>query len=112
MTNQSFRHFIEETSSYHKGSRIFYSYAVLVMMYPLVDLNCNAHTKALTLILSKSNHFGELKNCLKKMVAPDCKVKLFLEFVNEKSVFFPDLANSTLLGVHLQVPRSQISGLQ
>lgn len=71
--NQSFRNFIKHTS-FFDGRSIFLSYAVLVMMYPLIELNCNTRTKAITLILSDLIKDSErLEDVLKKIGVQDCK---------------------------------------
>lgn len=94
MNNQSFRNFIKQVSSYDQGEKIFYSYAVLIMMYPLIELNCNDRTKAITLMLSnKIQKSNELEDCLKNLGVPEGKVQLLCKFVKNKYIGLIDFAH-------------------
>lgn len=86
-SHQSFRNFIEQVSDYNQGEKIFYSYAVLLMMYPLIELNCNDRTKAITRMLSNNMDSDEWQNCCKNLGVPDSKVNLLCEFVHENGIY-------------------------
>ena len=69
------------------GRPIFLSYAVLVMMYPLIELHCNARTKAITLILSDPiKDYKRLEEVLKNIGVQDFQIELLLQFLNEVHV--------------------------